>query len=346
MSAKKNEAKLYARPFVPEVHVHVTEEKKEPIRPYLRLADVAKSMEPGTGAMPSNARPGRRGVLVTHLSLPGLERALSATTSGGEYLSKTSQPVTVVEALQTALVCAQAGARFETPEGDWSAIPRVATVGAAAWIDPDVGSVPDTSMTFGAVVASPKLVTASAVVSRTLNLVTNRLAERTVVRELLRAIAAAGDRAALLGSGVDAEPLGIAETEQVAKTSGAAFSWTTATELIRVVEAGNATPTGWMLSPATAKILRGRQRFTGTDSPILDDSGKIAGIPAFVTTGMTDGKIIVGDFTRLVFRSEAVEVVVDNFSLSTTGALSVVCLHFMDTIVEHPAAFAVAENVS
>jgi HK97 family phage major capsid protein len=175
---------------------------------------------------------------------------------------------------------------------------------------------------------------------------TGGLAEVVATRELIRALAAAFDKAALCGSGAAGQPLGVVLTPGVDSRNGATFATATATAMLSAVESGNAEPTAWITTPAVAALLRARAK-NGTGSEFLiDGSGRMMNLPVYVTTGVDAGTLILGDFRQLSILAESVQIELDRTTNATTGICRLFLFGFGDIAVHHPAAFAVATSVT
>jgi HK97 family phage major capsid protein len=262
----------------------------------------------------------------------------------GAYLAKGSQPRTFAEAMIAASVCGKAGAKVVQPEGDWSAIPVVTEVGELAWVGPDGATISETPMTFGSRSRRPRLGVFSVNYTRNLRVVTGGLADRAILSEGARTVAAGIDKAAIQGSGVNDEPLGILSAP-VQTTSGATFSTTTAAEMLRLLEVSKAVPSAFLISPATAKVFRTRPRFTDSDTPLLT-GGIMMDLPVYVSTSVPDAVVIAGDFSRLTICVESVQILVNPYVGSEIGKISATIYQFTDVVLEHASAFCVATEVS
>jgi hypothetical protein len=325
---------LKARPYEPPP-------SELPGRDFWPIVDrILKGDPPGW----EEVRSGDRGFDVTRCRWNALRDLTTVSDPGGGYLKKSSQPATFFNAMLVASAIAKAAAKNDEPKGDWSAIPTVATVGELAWVSADGGTITETPMTFGSRARRARLGVFSVTFSRNLRVTTGGLTERLILSEGARVVAAGIDKAALQGTGVDDEPLGILSAP-IADTSGATFSTTTAAELLRILEDVNANPTAFMVSPTTAKLLRTRQRFTGTDTPLLS-GGRMSDLPVFVTNSMPDGKVLCGDFSRLTICNESVQILVNPYVNSTTGKTTITFYLFADIVLEHASAFVVATEVS
>jgi HK97 family phage major capsid protein len=291
-------------------------------------------------------RQGEKGLRVEDVRVDLSRDLTTSTDAGGGFLAKGTSPKTLSEATQAQTVCDKAGAQFSRPDGDWSNLPKRLTPATAYWVNPVGGVAPtESNGTFGLIPVSSKEIAANVDYTRPLQVQTNGLVETMLLAELTTATAVGLDKAALVGSGSASEPHGIINTTGIGSTSGAAFALTAALEMIRMIEAANLFPTAFVISPTTAKLLRGRQRFTDSDTPILS-GGMIADVPAFVTTSMPDDKIICGDFRQLLVLAESLQLLVNRYTQGRSGIIEVTAILFADVAVRNPGAFSVATSVS
>ena len=303
------------------------------------------------GCSTKNLQTGRRSGPATAalISLAAALRGCSGIsqrcrTPGGGDLAKSSQPATFFDAMLAAAVVGKAGAKTDRPGGDWSAIPVVATVGELAWVDPNAGPIAETPMTFGSRPRTTRLGVFSVDITRALRIPAAGLVERVVLSEGARVCGAGLDKAALVGTGLNNQPLGILNAP-IQSTSGAAFSTTTAAELLRMAEASDAIPSAFIISPVVAKLLRTRPRFSTSDTPLLS-GGKISDVPTFITTAMPDDQVLLGDFGRLTVCAESIQILVNPYKESQIGTTEITFYLFADVVLEHPAAFCAATSVT
>jgi len=290
-------------------------------------------------------RSAARGLDISGCHFKGLQRDLgTATDPSGGYLQKTSQPRTFFDSMIAASVLGRAGARVMEPRGDWSAIPVVATVGELSWIDPNAGPINETPMTFGSRPRTTRLGVFSVDITRALRIPAGGLVERVVLSEGARVCGAGLDKVALVGTGLNNQPLGILNCP-ITSTSGAAFSATTAAELLRTVEAANGIPGAFIVSPVVAKLLRTRPRFSTSDTPLLS-GGKISDVATLISMAMPDDQVLLGDFSRLTVCAESIQLLINPYVQSTVGTVEITFYLFADVVIEHPAAFCAATGVS
>lgn len=131
------------------------------------------------------------------------------TIGGYPQVVQTTVGDQVLPFLRARTVCGRLGATIiENLEGGNLKLPR-ATVGAtASWL-PEVGGGADTDQSMDAVTIVPKRIQGSTVISRQLVYQSSPDIEAFVADDIANAIAVAVDGAAINGSGVAPQPLGI-----------------------------------------------------------------------------------------------------------------------------------------
>lgn len=290
---------------------------------------------------------GDKGLRIENVAFDGLQaRDLStATGATGGYLTKSTTPLTLAEALQAQTVCSKAGAQFHQPNGDWTPIPRRATPATAYWINADGGTAPtESNGTFGSIGVAVKEIAANVDWTRNLQLGTNGLIERMLLAELTQALAVGLDKAALTGTGADSQPSGISLICAANSFDCSTATWTKILTLPESVEKANATPTAYVCSPTTKKLLQSREKATGLGFILAN--GMIDTIPCYSTTSIADGTLICGDFSQLLVLAESLQLIVNRYTQSKTGIIEITGILFCDVAVRHSGAFAIGTGVS
>ncbi len=180
------------------------------------------------------------------------------------------------------------------------------------------------------------------------------LAERLAFAELGAALATAADTAFLAGGGVSGEPQGIVGTSGVGTVTGTSIAYAGLLEFQSDVLTANAlrfpATFGYVTTTTIAKLLAGRQRFTGTDSPLFEGQladGVIAGARAIATASAPASTIIAGDFsTAIVFLWPGLLLAADPFSGFRYGHVTLRAMLSLDFVLLRPAGFSVATSVT
>jgi HK97 family phage major capsid protein len=289
--------------------------------------------------------PGERGHIVTNERFFGLRDLSGASSAAGGYLHKSTQPMTVREALHAASVLFRAGAIYENPQGDFSPVPVVETPCTAMWLDPNGGGgITENDCTFG--VRNPSLHLASASVDYTRGLRTGAggIIEGLIVRELTRAVATLIDKAGVQGSGVGSEPSGLLTVSGTNSVSGTSLAWAGLLEMRRLCRVANAEPTAWLAGTTTAKLLEAREKAAGAG--VILAEGKIDGLPCYVSNVVPEDALLCGDFRQLLVLEGNAELIVNPYTQSKTGRGEVTLIQSLDAAVLHAAAFSKAVSIT
>jgi hypothetical protein len=150
------------------------------------------------------------GKLVPLEALSPLRRDLSITSpSAGAVTVQTTVGDEVIPFLRSKTVCGRLGATLLDGLTNGNVkLPRATTGGVASWY-PEIGPGTDADQQFDSFTATPKRIQASTVVSRQLVYQSSPDIEAFIANDLASAIAVAVDNAALNGTGVAPQPLGI-----------------------------------------------------------------------------------------------------------------------------------------
>lgn len=261
-----------------------------------------------------------------------------------------------IEALRAALVLGKAGMQTLTGLVGDIAIPKGGKV-TASWVTAENGDASKTNPTFGQLPATPHTCGAYVDITRKLLLQSSIDVQGFVVRELVYAIAYALEAAGFAGTGTNGQPTGLASqiTQTVSFTAGAP-TLAKVLEMISTIDDANGVtgaqtfigkPSVWALLGATidwTAVTDANANVGGvTSGRYLLDTGTntCQGYP-FIKSNIAPAKqLFFGDFSQLMLCLwSGTDIVVDQYSNCTKGALRVVALQDADFIVRQPAAFA------
>lgn len=290
------------------------------------------------------------------------------STHGAEFIQTDVLTSNFIEALRNRLVCVNLGARFLTGLiGDVS-IPKANAVTTASWVA-DGSSGGDKSPTYKSLSLTPKNVTARIDIYRNLLQQTNGLIQDIVMSDLTMAIATAIDAAAIAGTGASNQPKGILNSSLCnAKYFGTTSTDSTAglptwakiiaaeTEvgadngnLANCVYAFNAKTIGKLKQVLTSSLVGARY---------LIENGTCNGYPVFFSNQLpysstkagsslaSDG--IFGDFSQVIIGiwGNGLDLMVDPYSLSTSGQLRIVAFQTADVGLRHEESFCKMLNIT
>ena len=261
-----------------------------------------------------------------------------------------------IEALRAALVLGKAGMQTLTGLVGDIAIPKGGKV-TASWVTAENGDASKSNPTFGQVQATPHTCGAYVDITRKLLLQSSIDVQGFVVRELVYAIAYALEAAGFAGTGTSGQPTGLASqiTQTVSFTAGAP-TLAKVLEMISTIDEANGVtgmqsfigkPSVWALLGATidwTAVTASDAKVGGVTSGryLLDTATNTCQGYPFIKSNLAPAKqLLFGDFSQLMLCLwSGTDIVVDQYSNCTKGALRVVALQDADFIVRQPAAFA------
>lgn len=221
------------------------------------------------------------------------------------------------------------------------------------WQAGDNTTVVGSQQTLGMLSMTPKTAIAHTTVSEQLLRQASPSAEQFVMNDLAQTLATGIDSAAINGTG-GAMPLGVLNTTGVSTSQDAsavtydkllAF-WSTA----RTSNAVLRNP-GWLTNAAGARILKGKQRFSGTDTPLWvgnPEDGTVIDFRAISTEQVSSGGLIFGSWGELLIGEWGVlELATSNGGDAFTQASVVIrAMWMVDVLLRYPQAFVVSSNLS
>jgi HK97 family phage major capsid protein len=279
--------------------------------------------------------------------LPVLWRDLTA--SGNEQLLAGTRPVTPELALKPFSPLLRLGVRTIDGLIADTQVPRETQTVSVTWFDSEAPTVNTSQSVLSQppqdAPLRPKIAGIVTNISR--QLLKQSAADQMVKRVLLNAAAKAVDAALLNGTGQNGQPLGILNTTGLESESGAALNAATLT-MLRKVSAANANDDriAFLSTPVVRALLQGRERAAG--SGFVWHDNQIAGKPAHVSSLMTAGTMLVGDFSNVLigFFGPGVSIEINPFHGFAAGVVQLRVLLSMDVVTLHTSAFCKATSIS
>lgn len=220
--------------------------------------------------------------------------------------------------------------------------------GAAYWVAEN-GAPTESTMTLGQLALSPNRIAAYSELSKQLIAQSDLSVEAIVRDDLNRQLAIAIDKAAIQGSGTSNEPEGITVNTSVnnADPAGAAFTLAEVVDFETKVAADNALMgnLGYLMTPAVKGALKTTSVDSGSGRFIMEGS-ELNGYKAEASTQVPANHLVFGDWTQLIvaeFGSGA-DIVVDPYSLATTGMIRLTVTRLADIGLRHPESFAQGQH--
>jgi phage capsid family len=285
-----------------------------------------------------------------------------SAAGGGHTVADELRPDLFIELLRNRLAVAQLGATvLDGLVGDIT-IPKQLTGNTVKWVDEN-GAADESSATFGQIGLKPKTVTANTELSRKFMLQSSLSAEQFARDELIRAMMLAVDLAAINGKGSNGEPVGVLNTTGIGAVeigaNGGAVEWKHVVALESAIAAANADlgNLAYLTNARLRGYLKTKLKSDGVDGYIwADGAAPLNGypcavsnqVPADLTKGSAAGKcsaLVFGNWSDLLIAHWGVlDVVVDPYTKSTSGALKITVLQDVDIAVRHPESFAAIKD--
>lgn len=288
--------------------------------------------------------------------VPIARRDLTASLgSGGGFLVATGVAPgdMFVGALLATLRAKKLGMPVIPMEGNAS-IPRISGTVTTGWLGTEGQLIAESDLAFAVAAATPKHVGAYTEISGQLLRQTTPFAQNFVLIEIARAVAAALDRAIIQGSGAAGQPQGILDAAGIGSISGASLAWSGVLDVVHAVENGDAVVNpaalGWAIPPTTAKLLRAREKATGSGF-IIDDANRMAGYPVDATNSVPAATALFGDWSGAALLEWAVlQVGADpygvNSALFVKNLVGIRALWTCDLIVLRAKSFCKSTGIS
>jgi HK97 family phage major capsid protein len=288
-------------------------------------------------------------------------RAMSVTGSAGVYGGELvgTEVRGLLEALRPVSRVIQAGATLFSGLTSNISLPKQSASSTATW-KAENAELDENTPTITQVSLIPNRVGSFIELSNQLLIQSVESVENFIRRDLLGAIGTALDAAAIAGTGLNNQPLGLlASTSGIGDvpggTDGAAPTWGHICALVGLVAAANA-DTGslaFLTNSAVAAKLRSTAKVTGTDSRMLLEGSTLLdlpvhfsnNVPAVLDKGSATGvcsAIIFGDLSNILIGQfgQGVDLIIDRFSKATTGITRVIANSYCDTAIRRPESFA------
>lgn len=283
--------------------------------------------------------------------------------NGGNVIENDFREDMFIELLRNRLAVAQLGATvLDGLVGDIT-IPKHLTGNTVQWVDEN-GSASESNATFGQMSLKPKTVTANTELSRKFILQSSLSAEQFARSELLKAMMLGIDLAAINGKGTGNEPTGILNTVGIGAVeigaNGGAPEWKHIVALESAIAAANADigDLAYITNARVRGLLKTKLKADGVSGYIWQDGATPLNgyrcavsnqIPSNLTKGTAANKcspLIFGNWSDLMIAHWGVlDVIVDPYTKSTTGAARITTLQDVDIAVRHVESFAAIKDI-
>ena len=281
------------------------------------------------------------------------QRTMSGSTGpNGGYAIGTEMPFRD-SLLRNRSIAFQAGVPLIDAASSSFSWPKQTGASTPAWLNPG-GSASSSAPTFVQITSTPKTLLTFLEVPISLLTQAGPAGEAFLIDGLTRDLAVAVDLAVLAGTGASGQPLGILNTPGIGTFSGTTLGYAGLVEAQTDVADNSAvldpTALAYVTTPTIAQTLKGRQRFTGTDSPLWKGgihTGEIEGVKALSTKQMPAATVLYGDWSSVyVVQWGALALRVNPYQDFNKGLVGIRAMWLLDVVVRYPLSFSVATSVT
>ena len=277
------------------------------------------------------------------------ERALNVNnvTAGGYLVGTDVQYSSMIELLRNNMVVMQLGARSLSGLVGNIAIPKHTGGATAYWLD-ETSEVTASQQTFGQLGLTPHRLAARTAYTKQLLAQASIDVESFVREDIARVQAIEKDRAALNGSGVEGEPLGLLNTTGLnSVTFGAAPTWAKVVEFETLIDSDNALAgnLGYVTTPAVKGDWKTTVKVSGQAIFLWEGGDMVNGYKALSSNQVPDDKVIFGNWSDLIVADwDGVDVVVDPYTLAATNQVQIIVTIMTDNGVRQPVSFTASTD--
>ena len=266
--------------------------------------------------------------------------------SGGALINTTYLPTEYVPLLRPELSLEKTG--FHTIPSDGNPVSfAVMTSGAtAAMYDLD-GQLTDSDPKFTLKTLTPKKAGICVPIPFSLILQAQPEADAVVEEDMVNAIKELRDKMILVGSGTGNEPTGIYSTTGVNEVAASGiYSWEGVVAAEAAIRKTNVTGNlYWVMNSNDKAKFETTLKDDVAGATYLCEDNKIKGYEVVVNNFLTDGQIILGDFTDVaVAEFGPLKIKVDDISLAKKQAIQVIMDMEFDCCVRRPGSFTVSRS--
>jgi len=277
---------------------------------------------------------------------------VASPTGGGNLVATDLQASSFIDLLRAQSRVAQLGATMLPGLVGNVSIPKLTGAATAYWLTNEATGITESQQTFGQLAMAPKSLGAYTELSRLLMLQSTPAAEGLVMNDLARVLALAIDLAAFEGPGTGGAPTGISATAGIGSVIGTTIGLAAITEFQTDVASANALTTGsaYITTPAVAGLLKQRQAFASTNTPLWEGSvleGMVGGFNATTSTQLTAASMIFGDFSQVVIGEWGMlEIALNPYANFTAAITGIRAIQSVDVGIRQAAAFSRATSIT
>ncbi len=268
-------------------------------------------------------------------------------SGAGALVADDLSAFSLIELLRNQMLVVQMGARSLSGLRGNVPIPRQTGGATASWLAED-STITATQQTVGQLNLTPHKLAAATAYTQQLLAQSSVDVENFVRQDLMAVIAIARDLAAINGSGVSGQPLGIINTTglstNVTLASAESLTYAKAVAFETNVSLNNANvgKLGYLTSIGAKANAKQLAEISAANSNPVWKNDMVNGYPAKATNQMpTATGVLFGNWDDLILASWGENsVIVDPYSLSLQGQVRIVMQMMCDNGLRHAASFA------
>ena len=265
------------------------------------------------------------------IQLPSEKRAIVSVTAEGDDTVATDV-FNILDPLRSNLVLAQAGAKvLDNLVGDV----KIPVLGASnvGW-EGENDDAADGSGTSTSVTLKPKRLSCFIDISKQMIAQDSAGVEDAIRRDIVEAIAHKF-QATILGDGVGnaTQPSGLFH----GLVDKAATDFDSMAAIEADLETANVSNISYIASPKARAAMRAMTKGAKNNAVVAYANGEFDGTPVYSTSDVANSKFLVGDFSNLYLGQwGAIDLVVDNYTQATKGAIRLVVNVYLDAVNARP----------
>ena len=272
-------------------------------------------------------------------------RALAPTaTNGQELITGEYLPQEFAPALRPATALSKTGYRL-IPSTGHSVSFAVVTQGAEAKMYDLDGNLEDGDLKFATKELKPRKAGVCVPIPYSLLLQARPEIDAIVSDDVVKALDEIKDKMALIGTGENNEPVGIAKTTGVnnVPVSGI-FTYEGVCKAEQLIRDSNDMSENlfWVMNSNNYTKFKTTLKDDVAGAEYLMEDGKINGYEAVINNSLDDNTIILGNFDELVITPfDGIMIKVDDITFIKKGAVQVIATEAFDCVVRRPGSFTV-----
>ena len=290
-----------------------------------------------------------QGFFIPHDVMQSRALTTNVFNAAGAFVDTSAQGQSLIELYRNKMHVVALGARVLTGLQGNLAIPSQTGGATASWLSEDA-TITASAQTVGQVSLTPHRLAGATAFTYQLLAQSSQDVENFVRNDLMTVLAIEKDRAALKGSGVSGEPLGIYGTANkstsVTLAGANSMTYANAVQFEANVALNNADmgSLGYLTSvqaKANAKLIA---EINSTNSNPVWKGDMVNGYTARATNQLTTlPSVIFGNWSDLIIGDWASnEVIVDPYSLSMQGQVRIVMQQLTDVAIRHAKSFSIS----